>query len=137
MAPQAWLSGGMTAMSWPDHLLTLEEFNEFPEDNSRRYELQEGILHVSPKGASLHQRVVREVANQVTDQLPDDWEAVPDVEVVLRHKWPPTLRIPDVVVTRTEVIDANPARLNANEVRIAAVEVVSPGPTDTDRVMKT
>lgn len=27
-------------MSWPDHLLTLEEFEQLPEHNSRRYELR-------------------------------------------------------------------------------------------------
>ncbi|MEV4312352.1 Uma2 family endonuclease [Actinocrispum sp. NPDC049592] len=32
------------AAAWPDHLLTLEEFDALPEDNTRRYELQEGVL---------------------------------------------------------------------------------------------
>src|SRR5437879_3891458 len=76
-------SGGMTAMTWPDHLLSLEEFEQLPEDNSRRYELQEGVLHLTPKAASLHQRVVRMLSTTLTEQLPREWEAVPDLEVVL------------------------------------------------------
>lgn len=122
-------------MSWPDHLLTLDEFEQLPEDNSRRYELQEGVLRVTPKAASLHQRVVGALVSVLNLQLPEAWEAVPDVEVVLAHTWPPTLRTPDVVITTTEVIDQNPNRLHASEVAVA-VEVVSPGSHRTDRVMK-
>ncbi len=48
----------MIAEVFPDHLLTLEEFFELPEDNSRRYELQEGVLIVSPRAQSLHQPVL-------------------------------------------------------------------------------
>jgi hypothetical protein len=36
----------MIAEAFPDHLLTLEEFTRLPEDNSRRYELQEGVLRI-------------------------------------------------------------------------------------------
>ncbi|QUG99647.1 hypothetical protein HUO13_01510 [Saccharopolyspora erythraea] len=42
----------MPPISCPDHLLTIEEFDELPEDGSRRYELQEGVLQVSPKAAA-------------------------------------------------------------------------------------
>jgi Uma2 family endonuclease len=125
----------MTTMTWPDHLLSLEEFEQLPEDDSRRYELQEGVLHVTPKAASLHQRVVRVLSTVLTDQLPGEWEAVPDVEVVLVQAWPPTLRIPDIVVTSTALIDQNPHRLHAQDV-ILAIEVISPGSGRTDRVYK-
>ena len=122
-------------MSWPDHLLTLDEFEELPEDDSRRYELQEGVLHVTPKAASLHQRVIKRLTDVLDRQLPADWEAVPDVEVVLEHQWPPTLRIPDVVIAPTGVIDENPNRLTAQDVAVA-IEVVSPGSHRTDRLVK-
>lgn len=122
-------------MSWPDHLLTLEEFEQLPEDNSRRYELQEGILHVTPKAASLHQRVVGALVGFLNQQLPTEWEAVPDVEVVLVPTWPPVVRVPDVVLAATARIDENPNRLYAQDV-LLAVEVVSPGSSQTDRVIK-
>lgn len=122
-------------MSWPDHLLTLDEFEELPEDNSRRYELQEGVLHVTPKAASLHQRVVLRLGTELDRQLHADWEALPGVQVVLEHQWPPTLRIPDAVIAPTGVIDENPNRLSARDVAVA-IEVVSPGSRRTDRLMK-
>lgn len=122
-------------MSWPDHLLTLEEFEQLPEDNSRRYELQEGVLHVTPKAASLHQRVVGALVGCLNQQLPAEWEAVPDVEVVLAATWPPLVRVPDVVLAATARIDENPNRLYAQDV-LLAVEVVSPGSSQTDRVVK-
>lgn len=122
-------------MPWPDHLLTVGEFEELPEDNSRRYELQEGVLHVTPKAASLHQRVVFRLVTELDWQLPADWEAVPAVEVVLEHQWPPTLRTPDAVIAPTGVIDENPNRLTAQDVAVA-IEVVLPGSHRTDRLVK-
>ena len=123
-------------MTWPDHLLSLDEFEQLPEDNSRRYELQEGVLHVTPKAASLHQRVVGSLVSTLNRQLDPQWEAVPEVEVVLTPTYPPTLRIPDLVVTSSAMIDQNPNRLHAKDI-VLAVEVVSPGSGRTDRVYKT
>jgi len=40
-------------MQWPDHLLSLEEWDALPEDNTHRYELVEGNLLASPKPVSL------------------------------------------------------------------------------------
>ncbi|MGJ7908914.1 Uma2 family endonuclease [Actinopolyspora sp. H202] len=125
----------MTAMSWPDHLLSLEEFERLPEDDSRRYELQEGVLHVTPKAAGIHQRAVKRLASVLDRQLPLEWEAIPDVEVVIVSSWPPVVRVPDVVVATAARIDQNPNRLYAQDL-LLAVEVVSPGSSQTDRVVK-
>lgn len=57
------------------------------------------------------------------------------MEVVLQEGWPPTVRIPDVVVASTDLIEQNPSRLHAEDV-LLAIEVVSPGPGQTDRVVK-
>lgn len=123
----------MTA--WPDHLLSLEEFEQLPEDNSRRYELREGVLHAIPKAACLHQRAVGALISILNPQLVDGWEAAPDVEVVLVQAWPPTVRIPDVVVAPSALIDQNLNRVHAQDV-VLALEVVSPGSSRTDRVYK-
>lgn len=122
-------------MTWPDHLLSLDDFERLPEDDSRRYELQEGVLHVTPKAASLHQRVVKRLAAMLDQQLNERWEAVPDVEVVLAAAYPSTLRVPDVVIAATDLIDQNPNRLHAQDV-VLAVEVISPGSSRMDRVYK-
>ncbi|MGH3686111.1 MAG: hypothetical protein ACRDRE_12035 [Pseudonocardiaceae bacterium] len=41
----------MTTASWPDHLLTLTEWDTLPEDTSRRCGLVEGVLLVVPRPA--------------------------------------------------------------------------------------
>ena len=43
------------ALSWPDHLLTLAEWEALPESNELRLELAEGMLVLSPKPMSFHQ----------------------------------------------------------------------------------
>ncbi len=48
---------------------------------------------------------------------------------------PPTVRIPDVVVTRSVAIDSNPPRVPAADV-LLAVEILSDGTRRVDRVMK-
>lgn len=122
-------------MTWPDHLLSLEEFEQLPEDNSRRYELQEGVLHVTPKATSLYQRVVGALISVLNPLFSDGWEAVADVEVVLVQAWPRTLRIPDVVIVPSALIVQNPNRVHAQDV-ILAIEVVSRGPGRMDSLYK-
>lgn len=126
----------MTALpSWPDHLLTLEEFAALPEDNTRRYELQEGILIVTPRPVSLHQRVLYHLRNQLDDQLPAEWEPLCEFEVITRHRRPSSVRVPDVVVVPTESVDDNVPRVEGADV-LLAVEIISPGSHMTDTVTK-
>lgn len=125
----------MSAEMWPDHLLTLEEFIELPEDHSRRYELQEGVLIVSPRVNYLHLRVARSLMNMLNDQLPPEWEAVADGEVVTRPGFPANVRVPDVLIVREEVISAAVPRVTADEV-LLAVEIISPGSKQTDTLVK-
>jgi Uma2 family endonuclease len=125
----------MTAEAWPDHLLTLEEFIELPEDHSRRYELQEGVLIVSPRANYLHLRVARSLMNMLNDQLSPEWEAVADGEVVTRPGFPANVRVPDVLIVREEVISAAVPRVTADEV-LLAVEIISPGSKQTDTLVK-
>ncbi len=123
------------SVPWPDHLLTLEEFAALPEDNSRRYELQEGVLIVTPRAAPLHQKVAFNLMIALNEQLPIGWDVLNDVEVVTQPGFPSRVRVPDVVVTTVEVVKANPPRLTADQVRLA-VEIISPGSRTTDTVVK-
>src|SRR5882757_1668983 len=126
----------MTALSWPpDHLLTLEEWAGLPEDPSRHYELAEGVLIVAPRPAPMHQRAGQRLSTLLDEQLPDRLTALQDVDVVVSATTPPTVRVPDVVVTFNAVAERNPARINASEVMLA-VEVMSPGSRRQDRVQK-
>ncbi|MBB5154158.1 Uma2 family endonuclease [Saccharopolyspora phatthalungensis] len=124
----------MSAVAWPDHLLSLEDWAALPEDNSHRVELVEGTLHVSPRPVSYHQWALMELGYQLRAQLPKSLVALPEVEVVL-FEYLATVRIPDLVVVPVELASKNPARFRASELELA-VEVVSPGSGRTDRVLK-
>ncbi|MBB5154064.1 Uma2 family endonuclease [Saccharopolyspora phatthalungensis] len=125
----------MSVMTWPDHLLTLAEFDQLPEDNSRRYELQEGVLQVTPKAAPFHQFVIARLTSELDRRLPAGWAAVPEAEVVMAEKWPPTLRIPDVIVVGLDRVQERPSKFHAQDVAIA-VEVLSPGSRRMDNLVK-
>lgn len=125
----------MSAEMWPDHLLTLEEFIELPEDNSRRYELQEGILIVSPRANFLHQRVAHRLVAMLNEQLPPEWEAVGDVEMITDAIFPASVRVPDVVVVQEKLVSAAVPRSTADEA-LLAVEIISPGSQRTDTLVK-
>lgn len=125
----------MNAVTWPDHLLSLDEWDALPEDNARRYELAEGILQVSPRPVSNHQWAISKLISRLDSQCPADLAALPEVEVVLFDGFPATVRVPDVVVVPTAVAKGNPARYTASDV-VLAVEVISPGSRRTDRITK-
>lgn len=125
----------MSIATWPDHLLTLDEWDAFPADAMHRSELVEGILLVAPRPTPLHQRAMVRLCAQLDDQLPDGLTALADVEVLVEAGFPPTVRAPDVVVVASAVAELNQARLSASDV-ILAVEIVSPGTGRTDRVTK-
>lgn len=122
------------AATWPDHQLTLEEWEALPADEAFRLELVEGMLSIMPKPVALHQRATTRVGYRVDDQLPDDLTALVDVEIVVTDV-PVTLRVPDVLVTRANLVDDNPPRLEARDV-ILAVEIHSDGTRKIDRILK-
>ena len=122
-------------MTWPDHLLTLPEFDELPEDNSRRYELQEGVLQVTPKAAGFHQFVLTRLSSVLDRVLPEGWAAVSEPEVVISKTYPPTVRIPDVIVVSLDRVLERPAKFHAQDV-VLAVEVLSPGSQRADNVVR-
>ncbi|GEM31049.1 hypothetical protein NN3_20560 [Nocardia neocaledoniensis NBRC 108232] len=121
------------AMLWPDHLLTLADWDDLPENNERKIELAEGVLAVSPRPTSIHQRVIIRLATQLNSQLPAELEALGEVEVVIEETPPPTVRIPDVCVV--PALDDAVVRWDATDV-LLAVEILSPGTRRTDRITK-
>jgi Uma2 family endonuclease len=127
--------GTMSIVMWPDHLLTLDEWDALPEDESRRCELAEGVLIVSPRPFARHQRAVWRLAAQLEPQLPPGFVVVTDVDVTIDASHPATVRAPDVVVLPTPAIGGARARYGAGDVALA-VEIVSEGSVRTDRVSK-
>jgi Uma2 family endonuclease len=120
---------------WPDHLLSLAEWDALPEDHTRRYELAEGTLWVSPCPPSDHQWAVSELIYQLRPQLPAELRALSAIEVVLFREFPATVRVPDLVLIPAAAAAADLARHPAEDV-LLAVEVISPGSGRLDRVGK-
>jgi Uma2 family endonuclease len=126
----------MTSITWPDHLLTLQEWDALPEDVSRRFELVDGVLQMSPHPTSNHQVAVTLLAAQLNAAIMSrQLIAVPDVDVVLVEPFPPLVRAPDIVVV--SLIDARtgPKRYHGEHVQLA-IEIISPGTARVDRVAK-
>jgi Uma2 family endonuclease len=128
-------AAGVTAMQWPDHLLTVQEWDELPEEINRRCELAEGVLVMVPSPTALHQRAATRLAAHLDDQLPDDLTALADVDVLVEANDPVTVRRPDVIVDASKHVEQNPPRFHAADVQLA-VEIVSPGTGRRDRVTK-
>jgi Uma2 family endonuclease len=125
----------VNVLSWPDHLITLDEWEALPEDDRFRVELVEGVLLVTPRPLSFHQRAVTRLCYWLDEQIPDQLSALSEVDVVITGSPLATVRIPDVVVVDAELADTNPARYKASDVSLA-VEVLSDGTARTDKVMK-
>ncbi len=125
----------MSVVAWADHLFSLADWVALPEDTTHRYEVAEGVLHVSPRPASNHQWAVLKLGGQLERQLPAELSVLPEVEVVLFGDFPATVRVPDLVVVPTKIARTNPARYSADEV-VLVIEVASPGSVRTDNVTK-
>jgi Uma2 family endonuclease len=126
----------MSVVSWPDHLLSLDDWDALPEDTSRRYEVAEGVLQVSPRPASSHhQWALVELAHQMHSQLPVPLRVLPEVETCVFADFPVTVRVPDLIVVPAAATKANPVRYPADAMQLA-VEVVSPGTVRTDKITK-
>lgn len=125
----------------PVRPLTVAEYAALPEDGEIRYELQEGILVMSPSPITDHQRCLRRLLRELEDQVPDGLEPIPDVDVDLQlvlPSQPGFVRRPDLVVVGWSAIDRvrrEPQLLRASDV-ILAVEIISPGSRRMDTVVK-
>ncbi len=119
----------------PRGLLSLEQWDALELDRTRRWELSEGTLIMSPRPSLWHQRVSRRLTRLLEDHLPDGLEAVPEIEVTTSASFPPSVRDPDIVVIPDRVFELRPARVPAAEV-VLVVEIVSPGSRGADHIMK-
>lgn len=118
---------------WPQGLITLAEWDALPTEEELRLECNEGVLVVNPSPRLGHQVATVRLVRLLQDQLPQ-WLVAPDVDVLLREV-PLTIRAPDLVVIRRELLAHDPLRLRAPDVMMA-VEVMSPGSRRTDRITK-
>lgn len=124
----------MSVVQWPHRLVTLDDWIDLPETSEQQVEVVEGVLVVSPRPLSFHQRAVNRLTYWLDEQLSSEHSALSEVEMVV-GLIPLTVRVPDVLVANTHVIDANPARVPASDARLV-IEVLSEGTVRTDRVTK-
>ncbi|WP_370932594.1 Uma2 family endonuclease [Amycolatopsis sp. cg13] len=124
----------MSVLEWPHHLLTLDDWADLPAHPEVRVEVVEGVLSVSPRPLSLHQLIISRLPYLLTMQLPPELVAVGEFETVLAAV-PPTVRVPDVVVAPSDLIEANIPRIGADDVSLV-VEVLSPATKDVDQGAK-
>jgi Uma2 family endonuclease len=124
----------MTDLALPlsPQVMTLDEYGALPEDNSVRCELQEGILMVTGRPSNRHQRAMSRLLLRLSPHLPRDWLVLTESAVVVVAGEPATVRIPDLVVVREPLPDR---LLRAAEVALA-IEIISPGSRNLDRVLK-
>jgi Uma2 family endonuclease len=121
-------------LSWPNHPITLEEWEALPEDSANKLEVAEGMLVMSPRPLIRHQLAGMRLGLLFGAQLPADLIGVTDAEVLLTRD-PLTIRAPDVIVTRSELIESNEPRCQPSDV-LLAVETLSTGTRRVDRVLK-
>lgn len=90
---------------------------------------------MSPRPHPRHQRISIRLIRLLQDHLPDGLEAVPEIEVITKASFPPSVRDPDIVVVPDRVFERRSGRVPAADV-VLVVEIVSPGSRGTDHVMK-
>ena len=113
--------------------MSLDDWRALGEDASQRYELQEGVLMMAAQPRPRHQRVVRDLIVQIAPQTPPGRELLNDVDVVIDDRFPPTVRVPDLVICHDGIDDDGD--VTAADI-LVAVEILSPGTRRVDLVMK-
>lgn len=119
----------------PRGLLTLEQWDALEVAHTRRWELSEGTLIMSPRPQVTHQRISKRLTRLLDDHLPEGLEALPEIEVTTSASFPPSVRDPDIVVIRSRSVPGRTVRVPAADV-VLVVEIVSPGSRGMDHVMK-
>ncbi len=110
------------------NLLTIEEFEQLPEQNGVRYELVEGKLVAMTVPLPEHNRIIRRIydlLNEFLKRNPLGEVFFPDTGYVLSRQ-PATLRGPDLSFLRAERLRQMDPKRNIEGAPDLAIEVVSP-----------
>lgn len=123
------------------HLLTVSDYLALGEDEHGRTELMEGHLVMSPSPPWKHNKAAFLLGNQVLPRLPGNLQVNFDLDVDLQlvpATGPGTCRRPDLLVVHGSAVDRISAQggvLRASDL-VLAVEIVSPGSSRTDHIVK-
>ncbi len=99
-----------------------------------RVELVEGLIVESPSRSTWHQKAAGRLTIRLDDQLPRSLTALAGVAVVLDRERP-TVRVPDMIVTSSSVLEPGHDHPTAAEVRLCA-EILSEATEHLDRAVK-
>jgi Uma2 family endonuclease len=103
---------------------TVDDVRKLPEDEFHRYEIDDGVLLVSPRPSSPHQVASRRIANLLEDAIlaaGADLGVIQEVDTITgsRGDW---LKVPDVLVVTGDAFDAEPQEYDVADV-VLAVEI--------------
>jgi Uma2 family endonuclease len=113
-----------------DRPLTVADLDLTPDDGCR-YELDDGVLVVSPAPMTIHQRVLHRLEVLLDAACPPEFELLPGPGVVMSEIQ---YRIPDLVVIRADTVGA--ADKNLTMPPELVVEIASPSTAHYDRGRK-
>jgi Uma2 family endonuclease len=113
-----------------DRPLTVADLDLTPDDG-RRYELDDGVLVVSPAPMAIHQRVLHRLEFMLETACPPEFELLPGPGVEVDEI---NYRIPDLVVVRSESIAITDR--NVTRPPELVVEIASPSTAHYDRNRK-
>jgi Uma2 family endonuclease len=99
---------------------TVDELHRLPDDEYNRYEIDDGVLIVSPRPSSPHQFAsyrITDVLNRAIETAQADLVAVPEVEVFTarRDDW---LKVSDIAVVTWDAFDCEPQEYEAADVAL-------------------
>ena len=101
---------------------TVDHLRQLPDDEFHRYEIDDGVLIVSPRPAVPHQVASLEIAIVLRESArAAGLEVVQEVEVVT-HQRDDWLKVPDLAVVVGDAVDAEPQEFEAADV-VLAVEI--------------
>lgn len=118
-------------IGWTD-----EELDMIPEEI--RYEIEDGILTVSPRPALWHQKFEARLITLLDAQCPEEWTSVPEAEIrIYEHGKITQSRSPDLMLVPTKITTTEADRnwVHPHEIALA-LEIVSPSSRIGDRITK-
>jgi Uma2 family endonuclease len=113
-----------------DRLFTVDDLDLLPDD-ANRYELDDGLLVVSPAPANIHQLVVHRLAVELHATCPPRFLVLPGLGIEMSRIH---YRVPDILVQRVDDFDV--VGKSVIKPPALAVEVASPSTAVYDRNRK-
>ena len=113
-----------------DRPLTVDDLDLLPDDGNK-YELDDGVLVVSPAPANMHQLVLHRLSLTLADVCPAAFLILPGPGLEMSRTQ---YRVPDLAVLRVDDFDADGKSVTRSPV--LAVEVASPSTALYDRNRK-